>query len=80
MATKKTPKKSKVKTTVYKKANRLVIKRTRGSRIVSFFVGVATVVLIGAGAYLFIRSNNYKQVLGTQTQEQMIKITPIDLK
>lgn len=65
MAKKKSTKK------VYQKGpSRAEITRSHKSRMISFIVGVVTVVIVGFLIFVYSRTNNYTQVLGSQTSTQ----------
>ncbi len=84
MAPRKTPRKISVKSRSTKKVTykrgptKVEIKRSYRSRVISFFIGVATVVAIGFIIFSYAQSNNYKQVLGASTNN--LRVTPIRLK
>ncbi len=59
--------KKKSKKTVYKKPISSRNTKTRQSRVISFFIGVATVAVIAFLISQYAQENNYKTVLGEKT-------------
>ncbi len=69
-----------MKKVVYKKTDRILEARSKKSRIISFLVGIVTVLVLAVVVFQFVKTTNYKKVLGAHTQFVELKQVPQKIK